>query len=285
MRKKLQKKLPDPTKYLNVDSKIILNSNVVNIKRVSDIYGDEKVYVNCANGKSYVAEHVIVTVSVGVLKAQYSTLFTPALSPEKITAINSYGFGTINKVFLVFDKPFWSTSTSFLGYSFLWDFDDAKLAEIKNAKRSWLLAVPGLDKVTAYDYMLEMFIAGEETDEFEASNDAKIKEDVLWLLRTQFPTRNFDDPTKPNKITLQTVYPSRWKSNPLIRGSYSFMSMDMQKNVVKPATLRKPITDLNLTKRIFFSGEATSDMKSSFAHGAIESGRQAATDVIYEMTP
>lgn len=162
----------------------------------------------------------------------------------------------------------------------MWDFDDSKLSEIKNAQRNWLLSVPGLEQVSAYPTMLELFIAGEGTDEFEASNDAKVKDDLLWLLRQQFPSRNFDDPTRDDKITLQTIYRSRWQSNPLTLGSYSFMSMDMQNNGVTPASLKKPISDANGTPRILFAGEATSSYKSSFAHGAIETGYKTAEKVL-----
>lgn len=257
-----------------------MNSVVNNIERVASVDGSEKVLVKCDNGKTYRAERVIFTPSVGVLKAQYSTLFTPQLGAEKVKAIQSYGFGTINKVFLVFDKQFWPTDASFLSYSFLWDFDESKLAEIANAKRNWLLSVPGLEKVTAYPNMLELFIAGEGTAEFEASDDAKVMDDLLWLMKQMFPSRNFDDSSKDGKITLQTIYRSRWQSNPLTRGSYSFMSMDMQKNGVTPAMLRKPISDSNGVPRILFAGEATSNQKSSFAHGAIETGYNTATAVL-----
>ena len=43
--------------------------------------------ISTINGKSYKAEHVIVTVSLGVLKAKHMSLFTPTLPNYKINAI------------------------------------------------------------------------------------------------------------------------------------------------------------------------------------------------------
>jgi len=43
--------------------------------------------VKCADGSVHEAGHVIVTVSLGVLKTQHSELFKPELSPQKQLAI------------------------------------------------------------------------------------------------------------------------------------------------------------------------------------------------------
>lgn len=63
--------------------------------------------VNCSDGSVYTANHVLVTFSLGVLKAQHKKLFHPNLPAFMQTTIDSIGFETINKVFLEFDTQWW----------------------------------------------------------------------------------------------------------------------------------------------------------------------------------
>lgn len=49
-----------------------------------------QVAVTTSNGKVYTADIVLVTVSLGVLKQQYTTMFTPALPRYKIDTIKVY---------------------------------------------------------------------------------------------------------------------------------------------------------------------------------------------------
>lgn len=64
---------------------------------------EDMVIVECENGDIFYADHVIVTVSLGVLKAACDRMFTPALPQKKMDAIHRLGFGIVNKVILVFD--------------------------------------------------------------------------------------------------------------------------------------------------------------------------------------
>jgi lysine-specific histone demethylase 1 len=53
------------------------------------------------------AEIVICSLPLGVLKAATCPVFDPPLPPRKLQAVERLGFGTLNKVLLVFDRPFW----------------------------------------------------------------------------------------------------------------------------------------------------------------------------------
>lgn len=46
-----------------------------------------KVAVECSDGSVYIARHVIVTVSLGVLKDRAESIFHPALPSQKLNAI------------------------------------------------------------------------------------------------------------------------------------------------------------------------------------------------------
>lgn len=74
-----QKKIPDASKQLPIESKIVLNKEAVEID-----WGKAPVKVECSDGSIFEADHVIFTASVGVLKASYKHLFRPALPDYKV---------------------------------------------------------------------------------------------------------------------------------------------------------------------------------------------------------
>lgn len=59
------------------------------------------------DGSVYVADKVIVTVPLGVLKAQKIT-FTPPLATSKTDAISRLDMGVMEKLWLEFPSAFWT---------------------------------------------------------------------------------------------------------------------------------------------------------------------------------
>lgn len=84
---------------------IRLNKEVTKINW--DYDNEHPIEITCSDGSSYEAEHVIVTVSLGVLKEQYETLFDPPLPQFKRDAIEGLSIGSVGKIFLEFEEPFW----------------------------------------------------------------------------------------------------------------------------------------------------------------------------------
>lgn len=78
-----------------------MNKEVRNID-----WNSNEVIIKCADGTEYQAEHVLFTITLGVLKKQHLTLFTPKLPQKKVTAIDNTAFGTLGKIFLEFEEPF-----------------------------------------------------------------------------------------------------------------------------------------------------------------------------------
>jgi spermine oxidase len=66
--------------------------------------------VTCSDNTTFEADHVIVTVPLGVLKRDYTTMFTPELPLSKRNAIEGLSVGTMNKILLEFERPFWTNS-------------------------------------------------------------------------------------------------------------------------------------------------------------------------------
>lgn len=112
--------------------------------------------VLCEDGTKHNADHLIITVSLGVLKEklvaltirienQYriykninffrqESMFSPQLPEIKQNAINGIGFGTVDKIFLMFSEPFWPQDWT--GFSILWD--EETLSDMQRRHGKWL---------------------------------------------------------------------------------------------------------------------------------------------------
>ena len=64
------------------------------------------VTVSTADGKDFTADRVICTLPLGVLKRD-DVKFSPALSDHKSVSIARVGYGTMNKVWVQFERAFW----------------------------------------------------------------------------------------------------------------------------------------------------------------------------------
>lgn len=252
---------------MNVESKVQLNKEVNNIKWSRN---SSKVHVNCSDGASFVADHVIFTASLGVLKARHATLFTPKLPDAKIKAIENLGFGTIGKIFLEFEKPFWpSDRTKFVSYSFLWTDENLKI--IKSTDKAWLTDISSFMIVDGFPNLIEAFVAGRKMAEFEALNDTKVINDCMWLLETHL------NKTLPRPKSMRK---SRWLSNKNFLGTYSYLSMATEVKKVTPKLLGQSILNTANIPIILFAGEATDEKFSSYANGALSSGWRVGNELI-----
>lgn len=71
-------------------------------------YSDTGVSLRLGNGESLGADRVVVTIPLGVLKTKVME-FAPPLPFAHRGAIAALGVGTLDKVWLQFDQPFWDT--------------------------------------------------------------------------------------------------------------------------------------------------------------------------------
>jgi monoamine oxidase len=254
---------------LDVESKVQKKKEVTNIKYSTSSTTD-KVTVTCSDGTTYTADHVIFTASLGVLKARHATLFTPRLPAVKVKAIENIGFGTLGKIFLEFDAPFWSLDAEkFVAYSFLWT--DEHLKNVKSTDRAWLTDINNFIRVDGFPNLLETLVAGRRIGEFEAFNDTKVTDDVMWLLET-FLGKKLPKPKSMRRTS--------WQKSKNFLGSYSFHSMATAANKVSPRHLAQSIVNPVNKPIILFAGEATDEKFSSYAHGAVASGWRAGNELV-----
>lgn len=230
----------------------------------------EKVAITCADGSSFSADHVIFTASLGVLKERHKTLFLPKLPADKIKAIESIGFGTLGKIFLEFEKPFWPTDVSeWVAYDFLWA--NADLDTIKATDREWLIDLNTFVRVDGFPNLLEGFISGRRIQQFEKLNDTKLVDDCMWMLE-KFLAKQL-----PRPISMKRT---RWWTNRNFLGSYSYLSVTANTNNVHPKVLAQPLLNVANKPVIFFAGEATDEKFSSYTNGAVSSGWRVGRELI-----
>ena len=86
----------------------------------------------------YQAKQVLVTASLGYLKSNYNTLFNPDLPANKINSINKIGFGIVDKIFLIYDKPVFANFNQVQGLQILWR-DDLKFSLDKTRAKCSLI--------------------------------------------------------------------------------------------------------------------------------------------------
>lgn len=88
--------------------------------------------VECENGEKFYANYVVCTVSLGVLKAACDRMFSPPLPKLKQNAIDSIGFGIVDKVIIQFDEPI--TEPELFRVELVWDND---LIEMNDLRHTW----------------------------------------------------------------------------------------------------------------------------------------------------
>lgn len=223
------------TTFLAAGLDIRLNSPVYSIETSTDgvhVFGDnftEK------------ADHVIVTVPLGVLKAG-TIQFSPALPEDKRAAISRIGMGLLDKVGLVFPEAGWPDWVHVAGCS-----EGRAFGFYPLQRTSGQPAIVGL-------------LADDAARSLEDLSDEAVLGIAMGELKTIFGS-NLPDPT--------AFVRTRWARDPLALGSYSYVAAGS--SLQDYLTLSRPVGT-----RLFFAGEATESSYPSTVHGAYLSGMREA---------
>lgn len=236
--------------------------------------GPAPVRVECEDGEWLLADHVVVTVSLGVLKKAHESLFSPGLPLDKALAIQKLGIGTTDKIFLEFAEPFWSPECNSI--QFVWE-DEAQLESLVYPEELWYRKICSFDVLyppERYGYVLSGWICGDEALLMERCDDETVAEICTKLLRKFTGNQNIPKPRR--------ILRSSWGSNPYIRGSYSFTRVGSSGGDVE--RLAEPLPCTKSTKapplQVLFAGEATHRKYYSTTHGALLSGQREANRLI-----
>ncbi|KAL8550067.1 hypothetical protein ACS0TY_008775 [Phlomoides rotata] len=227
----------DPViKALSREIDIRLNHRVKKI-----VNGYNKVVVTLEDGRNFVADSAIITVPLGVLKADIIE-FQPKLPEWKLSAISDLGVGNENKIALRFDHVFWP-NVEYLG-----------VVSTTSYSCGYFL---NLHKATGHPVLVYM-AAGALANDLEKLSDVATADFVMLQLKQMFPSA-----TNPVQYLV-----SRWGTNPNILGCYSYDAVGNSDDIYD--RLREPVGNL------FFGGEAASDDHQGSVHGAYSAGIMAA---------
>ncbi|KAM6330186.1 peroxisomal N(1)-acetyl-spermine/spermidine oxidase [Podargus strigoides] len=264
--------LPDRMLSTLPEGIIILNKAVRTIqwrgsfREEGDDARDFPVRVECEDGDTFLADHVIITVPLGFLKEHHQDFFQPPLPERKAEAIHRLGFGTNNKVFLEFEQPFWEPQQQLL--EVVWE-DESPLEESSaSLEANWFKKLIGfvvLQPPEQHGHVLCGFIAGKESEYMETLSDAEVLSTMMHILRML--TGN------PCLPAPRSVLRSRWHSAPYTRGSYSYVAVGSSGDDID--VLAQPLPEDPEDPRplqLLFAGEATHRTFYSTTHGALLSG-------------
>lgn len=195
---------------------------------------------------AFSAAQVLVTLPLGVLKAG-TVQFDPPLPARKQQAVSALGSGLLDKLYLQFQEANWPTTT-------LLDRDDPHLGrwpEILN-----LQAVVGKP-------ILLCFNAADYAEAMQAKDDAAVVADAMDALRSILG---------PGLAAPKGILRTRWAADPFALGSYSYLAVGSSPK--DSDALAAPVG-----RQLYFAGEATHRGHAATVHGALLSGRLAATAI------
>ncbi|NXJ55562.1 PAOX oxidase, partial [Spizaetus tyrannus] len=264
--------LPDCMLSALPEGTVLLNKAVRTIwwqgsfREEGDEARDFPVRVECEDGDTFLADHVIVTVPLGFLKERHQDFFQPPLPKRKAEAIRRLGFGTNNKIFLEFERPFWEPQQQLL--EVVWE-DESPLEEPSaNLEANWFKKLVGfvvLQPPEQHGHVLCGFIAGKESEYMETLSDAEVLSTMTCVLRTLTGNPRLPGP--------RSVLRSRWHSASYTRGSYSYVAVGSSGDDID--VLAQPLPEDPKDPRplqLLFAGEATHRTFYSTTHGALLSG-------------
>ncbi|KAL8730785.1 MAG: hypothetical protein Q9166_003855 [cf. Caloplaca sp. 2 TL-2023] len=220
--------------------------------------------IQCEDGEVFEADQIVLTTPLGILK-EGKLEFDPPLPRWKLEPINRLGFGTLNKVVLVYDKPFWDIEQDMFGLLRESDFPGSLDQEDYVKSRGKFYLFWNCIKTSGRPVLIAL-MAGEAAVHAENTSDAGLVAGVTTELR-----RIFKDSDVP--MPSETII-SRWGNDRFARGTYSYVGSTSLPGDYD--VMARPVGNLH------FAGEATCGTHPATVHGAYISGLRAAAEIIEE---
>ena len=214
------------------------------------------------------ARAALITLPLGVLHAgpgePGAVVFDPPLASDstKASALEGMTMGAVARITLRLREPFW-TSNRF-----------ARRAKDQNLDRLGFLHTEDPDFPiwwTSYPVSAPVLVAwrgGVRAREISA-----VGEDQAVALALAALARQFGLTRREARAMVTATWFHNWESDPYARGAYSYMLVGGND---APAKLARPVR-----RTLFFAGEASdAEGRTGTVHGAIASGRRAATQLL-----
>ncbi|KAL8714772.1 MAG: hypothetical protein Q9220_001285 [cf. Caloplaca sp. 1 TL-2023] len=221
--------------------------------------------ITCDGGQVFDADKIVLTTPLGILK-ENSLVFDPPLPSWKLGALTRLGFGTLNKLVLVYDKAFWDVDQDMFGLLRDSDFGGSLDQEDYVNNRGKFYLFWNCIKTSGRPVLIAL-MAGEAAIQAESTSDADLVAGVTSELR-----RMFKDCEVP--LPSETIV-TRWGTDRFARGTYSYVgatSLPGDYDVMAQAV-----------GNLHFAGEATCGTHPATVHGAYISGLRAASEIIEDL--
>lgn len=200
--------------------------------------------------RAFEADYCICAVPLGVLKAN-KIKFDPELPSGYKSSISKIGFGSVTKLALKFDEPFWDTETQYFGIT----------TEPKGRWNYWLNY-----RTFSNENILLGLSVGDYALTADRMSDSEMVDDALEVLRNVWE----DDVGTPTQVLA-----THWAEDPYTLGAYAFPQPGNRKSDFDD--LGEPIED-----RLILAGEHTIFDYAGTTHGAFMTGIRAAEYIIDE---
>ncbi|XP_037793525.1 spermine oxidase-like [Penaeus monodon] len=222
-----------------------------------------RVLVVTQDGTSYLANHVIVTASIGHLKERHDKIFTPALKSGYRSAMAVTKLGLADKVQLGWESPWWGNAPLDLSVIF---------TENMPGEMSWLQGIMEFMTIHQQPNMLQAFVPGNYARQMEALSEETVKQHLVTHLAT---------------VTSQTVPAptffrrTQWEENVWMRGSYnSYVTVEGGLSVMpNRRPLARPFRR-NGKPLLLWAGEHTHTTRYGSVDGAMATGEREAKKII-----
>ncbi|KAI2661832.1 Spermine oxidase [Labeo rohita] len=181
------------------------------------------VCIVCENGEEILADHVIVTISLGCLKAQASSLFIPGLPTEKIEVINKLCFGNIAKIFLEYEEAFWENDVGTISLI----YEDDTPTSVSTDKMQWLKNIQYFSVLRPKERFGNILIGwcpGNIADLVETMTDDEISTAITDHLKMFLGHSNIPQP--------KSILCTKWRSNKFIKGTYAYLPVGVDGQVM-----------------------------------------------------
>lgn len=268
-----------------------MNKKVNEIRWSND---DKTVSVECEDGSRFQADHVICTVSLGVLQAHHETLFSPKLPLSKRNAIEGFKLGTVNKIYIEFEQAFWPENWA--GFVCLWCDND--LEQIRSSTdETFIEGISNFSTVQYHRNLLCGWLSGPLSREMETQSEQTVKQAVTKWIRRFLRNQIVPEPIAIKRLVYRLKYlnviislkikkkhlfiiSSNWNSEPNILGSYSYKSVRGDELGSSRSDLAAPLLNTADQPIVQFAGEATELHAFATVHGAVQTGWREANRLI-----
>jgi monoamine oxidase len=212
------------------------------------------VKISTGTGKIFVADKAIITIPLSLLqknnKDENAIEFKPAIKEQKAAA-SQIGFGSVIKIFLQFDTPFWEAKSKQLTFI----ISDQQVP-------TWWTQIPNKSNT------LTGWLGGPSAKELINAKESTIVKMSLESLANIF---SIDYDILKTKLTAHKIID--WAKDPYTLGAYSFATTQ--------TSAAKKLLKQGVEQTLFFAGEGIYEGESpGTVEAALTTGRDVARDII-----